>query len=144
VDSAYAQRCSEFKKVAPDFDQVITFYNSVTLPPGIEGSIKQSANGPQLAYHLAKNFKEFNRISKIADPLQVVYELAKIELQITGAVKAAPQQKPIPKPIKTVQGGSAPKATKSIQELAAAGDKNAVLEARKKAHLQSGWTSGNR
>lgn len=146
IQAKYAERVNVFAKDHPDFQKSVSFFQSVTVPPALEAAVLASPNGPQVAYFLSKNFKEFNRISSITDPLTMVYELAKVELQVTGAVKTPPvvvAVKPAFKAMKTVQSnGGVGKPIKTPQELAAAGDKQALIEARKKAHQNTGWTSG--
>lgn len=143
VQTDYVQRCAEYKQVVPDFDKSIKFFNSVTVSPALEAAILESPNGPKLAYHLSKNFKEFDRISAIQNPLTLVYELAKMELELTGAVKTtAPKQNPVPRPMKTVQGAKPVAKTPTYEEMVKAKDKDGLLAARKKAHQRNDWTRG--
>lgn len=135
VQAAYVNRSREFAKTTPDFEKSVKFFSSVTVPPVLEAQILESDVGPQIAYYLSKNYKEFDRISSIASPATLVKEIGKLELQLTGQATPAPvvKQKPAVRPIKPVSGGAPPARTGSFKDLANT-DKQAALEARKQLY----------
>lgn len=133
VQNEYNARCTAFQAKQPDFDKAVKFFNAVTVPQAVEVAILESEVGPQVAYHLAKNFKEFDRISKLS-PVSQVRELAKIELKLTGqATEPVITVKPQPKPTSTVTGTSPATVTKDYSSMTQQ-QKADFMTQRKKAH----------
>ena len=78
VQQTYAQREAEFKKSAPDYDEVLADVQHITFHPNVIAALAESDVGPQVAYELAKNPSEAERISRLT-PLQQVKELGRLE-----------------------------------------------------------------
>lgn len=108
----YEARLDQFKQTAKDFDDVMTEfvedYGNINVPEVIQVAY-ESEVGPQLAYHLAKNPNEFERIAKLP-PHRRLLELGKLEDKISAqSQKSAPvrETKKIseaPKPVQPVRG----------------------------------------
>ena len=108
----YEARLEQFKQTARDFDDVMTEfvedYGNMNVPEVIQVAMESDV-GPQLAYHLAKNTNEFERIAKLP-PHRRLLELGKLEDKISAqSQKSAPvrETKKIseaPKPVQPVRG----------------------------------------
>jgi len=109
VFKAYHERKNAFAKTVDDFDEVLDDAKDVPITPAIQAAILESDFGPQVAYELAKNRAEFERIVKLG-PLSAAREIGKIEARI--ALKASEQKETketkkttsAPKPIEPVGG----------------------------------------
>jgi hypothetical protein len=142
IQQQYVNRSNEFAKTHPDFQKSVSFFSSVTVPPVLEAQILESEVGPQIAYYLSKNYKEFDRISSISSPATLVKEIGKLELQLTGQVQTQPVvKKPTAKPIKPVSGGGAPPTRQGTFKDLANTDKQAALEARKQLYRKPALVS---
>ena len=136
VDS-YNKKSAAFAAETPDYEKSVKFFNAVTVPKALEASILESDIGPQIAYYLSKNFKEFDRISNLS-PTSQLKEVAKLELKLSGqTVEPIKQVKQAPKPVSTVTG-SAPVVSKVNNKLETAEDRQKFIEARKLAHRRGG------
>ena len=124
--TSYEQRLAAFKKTAPDFDRV---FQSVPVevqqmvPPVAAQVMLESQFGPHVAYYLAKNVGEMQRI--FSQPQhRALMDLAVLEQRFKEKFSGQPQSKtngatprpsPPKKPPSTVEAGAAP-ATKTIYE----------------------------
>jgi len=94
VENKWTERLTEAREKIPDFQEVLR----TTTAPVSDAMIvvmKDSDLGPQIAYYLAKNPQEANRISKLS-PVSMAREMGKIEVKITA-------QSDAPKPNKITQ-----------------------------------------
>jgi hypothetical protein len=104
-----------------DFDDVLAGTQHVILSKELQDAIATSEDGASLAYELAKQPQELERIAKLP-PLAAVRELGKFEAMITAGNGngKAPVQKPAvsraPEPIEPVTRGG-PMSTKPYDEL---------------------------
>lgn len=108
----YEARLEQFKKTAADFDDVMTEfvedYGNMNVPEVIQVAYESDV-GPQLAYHLAKNPTEFERIAKLPSHRRLL-ELGKLEDKISAQSQTAAPAKETkkisaaPKPVQPVKG----------------------------------------
>jgi hypothetical protein len=92
-----------------DYDDVIESVDNVPMPLHLNKLLLDSENGPELAYHLAKDPENFARVCKL-DVVSAARELGKIEAKLSRAPESAKEQKTTkaPAPLKPVGGsGSA-------------------------------------
>ena len=75
-----------------DFDQVV--YGDVSISPRMATAIRDSDDGAEVAYYLAKNVAEADRISQLSEMAQV-----KAIGAIEERLKERPPAKPPPKPV---------------------------------------------
>lgn len=114
LEKSYNARVQEFVKVTPDFADVLAASDLQISQPVTE-LIFESDVGPAIAYYLAENEAETERINKLS-PARQLAEIGKIEAKLTAPV--ADKKKKVsqaPAPVKPVQGG-APVSTKSIDD----------------------------
>lgn len=83
VAKSYTERAQAFAKEHPDFDEVIADADGVPVSSTVRGLILESDNGPALAYELAKNPEELERISKLG-PMATAREIGKIEARLAA------------------------------------------------------------
>jgi len=113
VVDTYGQRLNEFKKVTPDFqdvmDEFVDEYGDRPIQEVVQVAM-ESEYGPQIAYYLAKNTDEVDRIA-LLPPHRRLLELGKLEERLSqGATKhkeVVPETKKIskaPEPIEKVKG----------------------------------------
>ena len=107
----YETRLEQFKQSTRDFDDVMTEfvedYGNINVPEVVQVAY-ESEVGPQIAYYLAKNTQEFERIAKLPQHRRLL-ELGKIEDRIVSQQKSTPvrETKKIseaPKPVQPVKG----------------------------------------
>lgn len=107
----YEQRLEQFKVNTPDFDDVmqefVADYGDIAMPEVVEVAMESNV-GPQLAYHLAKNPQEVERLAKLP-PRRRYLELGKLEDRLSAPKQTAPvkETKKIsaaPPPVKPVKG----------------------------------------
>lgn len=111
VAKTYDQKLAEFRKTAPDFDDVmaefIEDYGQVEVPEIVQVAM-ESDHGPAIAYFMAKNPTEVERIAKLPTHKRLL-ELGKIEAKVSMTNK---QEKVIetkkvskaPAPVEPVKG----------------------------------------
>jgi len=98
----YQQRAQEYAKTAKDFDSVInTGFTGVNLADGLMDYFVESDKGPQVAYNLAKNIAELDRINALPTKTARVRALAQLEVKL-----ATDGPKPV---VKNTTGTPAPK-----------------------------------
>lgn len=101
----YNQRVAEFKQSTPDFDTVMSDFVAEygdDVIPEIVSVAMESEVGPQLAYYLARNTDEVDRIASLPAHRRLL-ELGKLEDRV-----AAQGRKPAAKPEKTQVSRAAP------------------------------------
>ena len=117
IVTSYTEKVKAFSEKTSDFADVISEVDHIPLSPALRDIILTSDNGPQLAYELAKNPAEYERIAKLP-PLACAREMGKLEYRLYSK-SASPQSidKKItkaPKPIETVGTGGKGSTGKSI------------------------------
>lgn len=113
VVDGYAARLNEFKKVTPDFqdvmDEFVDEYGDRPIQEVVQVAM-ESEVGPAIAYYLAKNTSEVDRIA-LLPPHRRLLELGKLEERLSKATtqqkEVVPETKKIskaPAPIESVKG----------------------------------------
>jgi hypothetical protein len=124
-------RADAVREKLPDYDEVLESADDVPLPGYLQEALLESDIGPELAYHLAKNRTDLERLTKLT-PASAVRELGKIEASLAKAT--APQQKKqistAPKPVTPLSGGRAGSAP-SIYDESLGDDFNAYERVRR-------------
>lgn len=97
---------SEFKAKHADFDEVMDDVDDIPMSLAMQSVFLESENGPELAYELAKNREEYERISKLG-PLAAAKEIGKLEAKLAKEAQVQSEEKEIkttkaPKPIEPV------------------------------------------
>lgn len=116
--SSYMEKSKAFAEKVEDFQEALESVDDIVASPAVQSLILESENGPELAYELAKNRKEFERINSLS-PLAAAREMGKIEARLAKAATAE-EKKPEPKKITKAPQPIAPvgskggKASKSI------------------------------
>jgi hypothetical protein len=88
VEAKFKEQETELRKVAKDYDTVISNPNLPKLSPEAAREIVFSEAGPKLTYHLAKNPDLATRISRMA-PAQQLVAIGRLEAQLLAATTAA-------------------------------------------------------
>lgn len=117
VLDGYNAKAAEFSKTKADFSEVLAAADDVVCAAEIHQACLDSDVGPQMAYYLAKNQDEIERINNLS-PHRRLIELGKLEDKLIS--KAAPKEKKVaPAPTSAVKGGTsvASLAEKSVYEL---------------------------
>jgi hypothetical protein len=99
LEASFQERVDAFEEDHPDYEEVVMKPDLFTNPV-MGQAIKEADDGPEIAYYLAQNRAEHDRISKLS-PLKVVYEIGKISTKL--ATPVAPPPKPVPKPISPIR-----------------------------------------
>jgi hypothetical protein len=119
----YQEALKELKKTTPDLDDVFDEVSHITPCPALQEAIITSDISAQVAYELAKNPEEFERINKLS-PVGVLKEIGKLELKISKAAedkKAAIEAEKTkttkaPAPLRSLSG-KATVTPKSLEEM---------------------------
>lgn len=93
--SSFASRQAEFAKSNPDFEDKVMRDPTLPITAGMRDVIIDSPSGPELAYWLATNRAEAEKIARLP-PHRAAHEMGRIEARIEAqkAAKAAPPPKP--------------------------------------------------
>jgi len=83
-------RCDEARDRIADFDDAIKGINDIELSPAMTHILVESENGPDMAYHLAKNPQKTRQIARM-NPVQAAVELGRISAVVTPASKPKPR-----------------------------------------------------
>lgn len=136
---AWEERMVEARSEHEDYGEKLQEVADIQLPAYVDQAIFESECGPELAYYLAGNRADLERIVKLS-PLAAARELGKIEALITPgtpvsgkkptASAPAPKVTKAPKPIEPVGGGSAG-GTPSLTDDALASDFTAWRKVRR-------------
>lgn len=81
--NGYVERVQEFSKTVPDFQEALLAAADETVQPDTIEFVQDSAVGPQIAYHLAKNPEELDRLNSLS-PIRRIAELGKLEDRLQG------------------------------------------------------------
>lgn len=127
--NGWQSRVGEFKQTAADFDDMLQSVDHIQIPPALQQALMESETGPQLAYALAKDPKELERIAKLP-PLAAIRALGAFEAHIANgngngtapkAKETAPPPVPVskaPPPVRPVATGSSSMTTrKPVEEM---------------------------
>ena len=108
----YEQRLAQYRTEVPDFDDVMTEfvedYGDVNVPEIVQVAMESNV-GPQLAYYLAKNTEEVERIAKLPSHRRLL-ELGKLEDRLSRPKTTNSVAEPVkkvtsaPPPVKPVRG----------------------------------------
>jgi len=103
---SFQDRAKEAAKKYDDFEEVIE--SDLEISSAVHACMIESEHGPEIAYHLAKNPAEAERLNKLS-PLAAAREIGKLETKFATAA-AAPKPKPssqAPDPITPVSSRAA-------------------------------------
>src|SRR5581483_8116055 len=101
--SAYNDRLETVKDRIPDFDDVMAEARGQQIRDDVLDQILDSAKGPLIAYHLAKNPGKVDALNRMS-PLEAAKEIGRLEARIRG-----PQAKKVTRaeaPLKSPKGGT--------------------------------------
>lgn len=123
IAQTYQEKLQAFKEKTPDFHEVEAELTDalddarVRIPPAMTQAFLTAENGPELAYELAKDPKEFTRICKL-DPVRAAVELGKFAAKLE-AKSSAPETKKITnasKPLDPVGSGKGATPKRSLSD----------------------------
>lgn len=97
----WTQRAEAAKATIPDLDSVLA-QSVAPMSQAMAEVLRDAEHGPELAYHLAKNPAESERIARLS-PMAAARELGKLEASLT-----TPTQAPAPPAPKRVTNAPAP------------------------------------
>lgn len=103
VLQTHSDRVKAFSKEVKDYEEVIAEIDDIVFPAAALDAITSSELGPQIAYELAKNREEAERIAKLP-PGQVYREIGKLEAKLEARASASVK----PEPKKTTQAPPPP------------------------------------
>ena len=110
IDKSYNRKVAKTTEKYPDFHEVLQDAN-FELPIPVLDSIKESEYGPEVAYYLAKNSSEAERIAKLS-VTAAIREIGKLEVKLNTVAPTQTKTKHVtqaPEPIKpTVSTQSVP------------------------------------
>jgi hypothetical protein len=109
-----------------DFDEVVTGKFS----PALAEAFPLIPNGEDIAYHLATNPEEKERIESIKNPFVLAGELGALSYQLKTAAPGTSAQKPTtkaPSPPATLQGSSST-AVKQLKDATSSAERFAIME----------------
>ena len=114
------KRLDEARKQLEDFDDLVLENDQVNITDAMKQAIFEADRGPEVAYFLATNPAEAERIAKLS-PVAAVRAIGKIEDGLTPKAKAAPTTKPkvssAPAPITPSSRPAANSAKKPLGEV---------------------------
>lgn len=116
--SSFQQKCQALAKDLPDFVEAMEEVEDIVPSITVQDVLFSSENGAQIAYELAKDRKEFERINSLS-PIRAAMELGRIDARIESSkeskeTKTKPTTTRAPKPITPINGKSAESAPRSI------------------------------
>lgn len=136
---AYSEREKSFEETHEDYREVLESVDSIQLSVTVKEAIVTSDVGPALAYELAKNPKELERICALGNSNAAARELGKIEARLESKApdKAEPKKTTkAPEPITPV-GSKGASVEKSIFDPDISQRDYARLRAKQKSAQQS-------
>lgn len=114
------KRLDAARKQLEDFDELVLENDQVNITDAMKQAIFEADRGPEVAYFLAQNPAEAERIAKLS-PVAAVRAIGKIEDGLTPKAKAAPTTKPkvssAPAPITPSSRPAANSAKKPLGEV---------------------------
>jgi hypothetical protein len=111
----HLERTDEFRKVVPDFDEVVAKGLNVPMSDDILDLLVESPKGPMLAYHLAKKPDLVKEIASLS-VAQAAKRIGEIEARLS--LPNPKKQTQAPAPVTPIKGGAAatPDPTKMDME----------------------------
>lgn len=111
---SYAKKEESFKEKHEDYDDVMEDVSDVALSITVRDVILSSENGPELAYELAKNRDELERICQLP-AIQAAIEIGRFQASLN---KSAPEIKKTkaPRPLESVGKSAATASKRSIYD----------------------------
>jgi hypothetical protein len=115
--STYAQRAQEFAKDKPDFVERTTA-EGLRISDAMGDAITESEDGPALAYYLANNPAEAERIFQLS-PASAGREIGKLEAKLAAerAKAAVPKVSNTPPPTPKLEGAGDPAVEKEPSQM---------------------------
>ena len=115
---SYNERVKEFTKSKTDFADVLNDVSDMSVSNEITSTILESEAGPAIAYYLASNPEEIERLNALS-PNRRLIELGKLEdKMVEKSAKKVKEVKDAPKPVSTVKSTTpAAPAAKSVYEM---------------------------
>jgi hypothetical protein len=109
LNESWQERLEQTRETVADYDEVLANVENFKLPRYFQDAIMGSEIGPTLAYELAKQPKELQRILRL-DPVSAVRELGKLEARYAAQPNSSGSASPVtpskaPEPIRPVGGG---------------------------------------
>lgn len=104
VSNVWQSRVKEFAATAPDFEDVLEAVDT-PISPALTQALLDSEHGPAIAYELAKNTKEIERLNTLS-PIAVAREIGRLEAA-KAKPAAAKRTTLAPEPISPVTRGKA-------------------------------------
>jgi hypothetical protein len=77
-------RVNDFRTKTKDFDAVLDTAEDIELHPAIRQSLLSYEHGPRLAYELARNRTQLEKIAGLSNPLDALRELGRFEATLAG------------------------------------------------------------
>ena len=113
----YTKGVEQVQEKFDDWEDVMDGVNHIAPSLAVQQLLLESENGPELAYHLAKDPKEFARINALS-PVAAAREFGKFEVKHQSAQKESKETKTTkaPAPIKPV-GSKASAVTKDPEDM---------------------------
>lgn len=109
LQANFTQRAAELRKTKPDFDVVLSNPSLPTLARNAARKVISLEQGPEIAYHLAKNPDLATRIARM-EPEDQIMAIGRIDAQLQAAkVQPAPAPKPAPAKRTVTQAPPPPK-----------------------------------
>lgn len=96
-EQSFKERVDNFKKSAPDFDDLVLRNRSLPITADMAQVIRESEDGPAVAYYLGKNPGEAARIAQLGT-VAAARELGKIEARLAFEREQASKPVVTPKP----------------------------------------------
>lgn len=106
LEGSFREKAKEAAKEIEDFEEVMSAAEA-PMTKSMADAILTSDIGPKLAYHLAKNPEEAERIAALPAPRQAA-EIGKLEVKLSEPAKETKQPSKAPAPISPVGGKGGP------------------------------------
>lgn len=116
---SYQAKVKEFAKTHDDFDDVLESVGDIPMSIAVQQSLLESEIGPEIAYELAKNPGEYERICSLG-LVPAARELGKIEAKLLAEKSKPPVESKTtkaPKPVAPVSTKNAGSIQKSPDEM---------------------------
>ncbi len=88
VGESYQSKLKEFKKITPDFDEVLLEIDDLKMVDAFSSAVIMSDIAPEIMYYLAKNPELAEKINGMT-AFNIAKEIGKIELKLEKAAVAA-------------------------------------------------------
>lgn len=93
--SAYNERLEAVKDRIPDFDETLSKMKGVEIRNDVRDLVLESAKGPLLAYHLAKNPETLADLNRMT-PIAAAREIGRLESRLRGPQPKKKTEAPAP------------------------------------------------